>query len=555
MKHLSIHPENLASFVRSVQNQVLSRCADGNFPADQVRLLRATMGRFFEHSAPGDWGQPLGLFYVCYRSLGRATDAQAVAVGSFCTFYLAAADVFDDVQDSDLEGKPLATASLGIATNSALTLLVLGLDCLRQAMQSESDLERRLAYFEIFNRVSLVAVGAQHEDLLGSDGQKTRAEILTMHRGKTSSMALLTELGAVLAGCTQELQERYAALGADLACLLQIVDDVRDIFGKEFSPDLANGKATYPLACFQEAASLEQRAAFERLRSSSQSPELLAQMQELLHDSGAIDLCAEEANQLRRRIHDQVVALGAPRPEHRLLLGIVDALAGSLYELEPLETSQVIFSAEGGYHDQVLTAAKTISKALAIHGASEPPRLSPWHLPMFLFAPDKGTIYYPDLDGLEGEIVPSHARLMGVAEGTARRLLEDATPFLLAHELAHAWRHQNDRLSQDAWHEEWVAHRLASTYAAKHAPSALQATHDAAKLYIENQELSPEEQRQAEIILDRDLSRGAASYDYELSFDASAYVQARLILATTPSNSLEYDAAAWFRAVPPVAAE
>ena len=36
----------------------------------------------------------------------------------------------------------------------------------------------------------------------------------------------------------------------------------------------------------------------------------------------------------------------------------------------------------------------------------------------------------------------------------------------------HHWRHQNGRLTQDHWHEEWVANRLAVAYVREHDPRA-----------------------------------------------------------------------------------
>jgi hypothetical protein len=114
--------ERLSEFVVAVRRQTLDLFDDDRFPDDQRDLLHKAVGRMFAAAEPGDWAQPLGLLYAVYRGYGRRTDRQAHLIGAFCVCYLASFDLFDDVQDDDLAGKPLEGAGAPIAINTALAL-------------------------------------------------------------------------------------------------------------------------------------------------------------------------------------------------------------------------------------------------------------------------------------------------------------------------------------------------------------------------------------------------------------------------------------------------
>jgi hypothetical protein len=55
-------------------------------------------------------------------------------------------------------------------------------------------------------------------------------------------------------------------------------------------------------------------------------------------------------------------------------------------------------------------------------------------------------------------------------------MMEAQLPAVVAHEMFHFWRHTSGRLTQDHWHEEWVANRLAVAYLREHEPRTLEST-------------------------------------------------------------------------------
>jgi len=461
----------LATFVQRVLSRTRAQAETTSLHPDQRRLLGETLDRFAAHCEPSDPAQPLGLLYLVFRAAGRKADERAEHVATFCLLYLCSLDLFDDMQDDDLAGKPHASAGPAIAVNSAIALLFLAFDSLRTAIELEEDVLIKQRYHATFNRISLTTVGCQHADLLGESAASTPEEVLAVHRGKTSSVALFLECGALLAGFGPEHVAAYGRIGESLACLIQIVDDVRDIYGKDFSPDLAGRKVTYPLACFRQTASSSQRLELSKLLSSEPVP--LAEVRRLLHESTAIDQCATDLERIRVTIHREIASLATLAPEQRILLGIVDAVAGAIYEVEPLSETAALWQPRGGFHDHVREAARAFHAELAQVGAPPVPRLEPWHQPFCLFEPELGVIRYPDVEGLPSEVLPFHAQLWGVSDQEAARLWWTIAPTLIAHEMFHVWRHELGLLTEDAWHEEYVANRLAVAFAKRYRTAEL----------------------------------------------------------------------------------
>lgn len=544
-------PESLEYFVRCTKERVVRRVGHSRFSDDLVRLGIANVEWCFAHSHSSDWAQPLGLFYACYRSFGRNTDEQAIELGAFLTLYLLAADLFDDVEDDDLAGKAYEGAGSAVATNSALTFLVVGLDALRISMELERSPERRLCYLELFNRVSLVAVSAQHKDLVGAHGSHapcdaashacmpSREDLLDLYAGKTSSVALFAECGALLGGADQGTVRLFERVGSDLARMVQLVDDVRDVFGKALSPDLVSGKWTFPMVCFLERASTQERARLGQLRELAQSAQqdVLPEIRELLFESGAIAACAEVLDELRAGVHERIAGLVEQRSEHRMLLFIADTLASALYDPEPVPATARLITpvpaiGQASFARDVHVAADRFLRAMRPFGAPERVVLRPWHRPLYLFEPASGVVYYPDLDGLAGEIVPFFAQQLGQDLAGAVRSIRRAAPLLVAHELVHAWRSALGLLGSDAWHEEHVANQVAWAYAARLAPDSAAACLEASRCIL-TARASVESAEQARLLDALVANAGEPSnlaVDYDLDLADSASVHARMMV-------------------------
>jgi geranylgeranyl pyrophosphate synthase len=462
----------LQDFVARVHERLATVVAHPSFHPTQVALLDATLARVRPRALAQPLGDPLSVTYLVARAHGRPVDAQMVHVGAFCALYVLSLDLFDDVQDDDLAGKPHAVIGAPIAINDAITLLFLALEELRAAISLEGDEAVRAMYPELFGRVSLRAVSGQHRDLLGAPGALTPDEVLAMQEAKTSSVSLLAECGALLGGADVGQRAHYRALGEALALFIQVRDDLRDIFGKELSPDLATGKVSYPVACLLETGTDEERAELARLAVGL--PGSMPALRDLFYRSGAVERSAETLERLREQIHGHVAATHQDAATLRLLLDVVDGLAASVYAPPPLEATRALREPTAGWHARVRAEQARFLERMAPLGSIEAPALRPWHLPHWMYVPATHTIHYPDLEGLGDEALPFQAWLLDEPDlDRVAAIVAGQAPLVMAHEMFHAWRHVSGRMTEDAWHEEWAANVLSVAYGARFEPAAL----------------------------------------------------------------------------------
>lgn len=445
-----------------------------DFCDDQRTLLKATVERALG-TGSGGLGDPLSIMFLLACAHGRPDTDACARVGAFCMLYVLALDLFDDVQDDDLDGKPHAEAGPAIAVNSAIALSFLAQRELHAALPFLPSPQQQRALLALADRTGLAAVAGQHRDLLGSAGASTPDEVLAMQQAKTSSVILLAECGALLAGGDEDLCAHHRHIGEQLARIVQVRDDLRDIYAKRLSPDLATGKLTYPLACYLEEASDAERRDLARCLEGL--PASMNEVRKRLYDGGAVMRSARTLETSRRSIHDRIATMNVARPGYlRLVLDIVDELSSGVYvvpELAP--TAALRGPGAGPFARRVVAEGRRLVERLQPYGLPDDvPALMPWHQPHWMYVPDRHTIYFPDVDDLGDEILPFQAALLGCDDlDEPRERLTAQIPIVLAHEMFHFWRDAAGRLTEDHWHEEHAANALAVAYARLHEPRAL----------------------------------------------------------------------------------
>ena len=514
----------LGAFLGGVYARVERAVAHGRFEASHHEQLRAVVRRPADRAAKAPLGDPLCTIYLVCRAHSRAIDDQVEQFGAFCLFYLTSLDLFDDAQDDDLAGSPYAELGIAQAINDAITLGFLAQEQLREVVAAEKRPTRRDAWLELASRVSLLAAAGQHRDLLGADGALTPDEVIAMQAAKTSSLSLLVEGAALLVGGDAEV---FRGLGEQLAVFVQIRDDLRDIFGKQASPDLATGKITYPLACFHEQADATQRATLQA--SLAALPSSLPAIRRLLYTSGAVAASARTLEAYRQRIHRSVgtACVTAPCPAAlRLLLDVVDGLAEGVYTPPPLPATVALWRPTTRWHREVRQAQADFVSRMASRALPTPPTLRPWHQAHFMYLPAKATIYYPDVDGLPDEVLPFQAHLLGADQTVAAETLRQQAPLVIAHEMFHFWRDAAGRLTSDHWHEEWAANRLAVAYAAKYEVRALART---AALCDHVLGRFPPLSSEAEALLEAASTFGGETKGYGMSIEDTALLTLEMV--------------------------
>jgi geranylgeranyl pyrophosphate synthase len=519
----------LVGFLERVEARVDGSIEAGRFDARQEQLLLASVAQYRPRTHENPFGDPLAVFYLIARAHRDALDEQALELAAFCHFYLLALDILDDVQDDDLAGKPHSKVGSAMAVNDALTLLFLGLSSLERCMRLEQSPQRRMQYLKLVNRVALTTGRGQHLDLLGEQGARTPQEVLAMQREKTASLTLICECAALYSGLRDDEREHYRVLGENLALLVQVLDDVRDVYGKRRSPDLETGKLSYPLSCFLSSASVEQRERFDVLKQAL--PGSLKEIRGLLYDSGTLREVAATMDGFRHAIHHEIATLGHEAPTHRLLLSVIDQLVEGIYKPRPVAETAALRAPSAGFHGHVQRLARELSQRLRPLGAPEPPPLVPWHLPQWMYDKSRGVIFYPDIEGLPEETLPFQAALLGEPDlGQVQQLAWRQAPAVMAHELFHHFRDKAGTLTTDMWLEELVANTLAVAYTARYEPAALSGGVELAERVLgrAEQRLSPEAQHVLDDLLDpaRPLRQGSG---YGLDLQQSALVQLAMI--------------------------
>lgn len=475
----------LRQFLAEVDQLIDEAIADTAFHPTQRELLAKTVERYRPLSAANPFADPLwrSMLYFVVKANGRQIDARVKYMGSFCTLYLLAADLMDDMQDDDLAGKPHELAGPGVAANDAVALLFLALRFLESAAALEPPSQAR-RYYQLFNHTSILAVAGQHRDLLGVDGARLPHEVLEMLRSRNSSLSMILQCGALLSGCDDRACAHYARLAENIILYGQIREDLSDIFGKEQSPDLGTNKLTYPIACFLETANSEDADSFRLLLLGL--PDTLHEIRMLLYRRGTVERCAETMEELREEIHCLVAESGNQSPYLRCVLQMVDGFAESVYEPPAIESTRALFEPAGDWHCLVRNQLKLFSERMGAYGPPAPPALVPWHLPQWLYVPSKRAIYYPDLEGLAEEILPIHAELLRFDTPEALlRVQGELIAGTLAHEMFHYWRDSAGRLTSDHWHEEWAANKLAVAYVRQFDPEVLAHTRSLANWVVE----------------------------------------------------------------------
>ena len=463
----------MAGFLDAVWRRIDDLVTAAPLASDQAELLRSSLGYCRRLMGANRFADALAFFHLIVTAEGGRLDERAEWLAAFCQFYVLALDLLDDVQDDDLAGKPHAAAGPAVAINSGMTLFALALAALDRAMALDEDPLRRANWLGLLTRICFEASRGQHLDL--THAVLTAAEVAETDRAKTSSIVLVAECAARHCGATAATVAGYRAVAENMAVLVQIVGDLRDIFGKSISPDLSGGKLTHPVAAFQELATPAQAEEFVVL--VRQGAAGIRRLRELVYESGAVRVSAEAIETARRAIHAAIAGLGNPHPALRTWLLVVDSVATLIYRPPHLAESPTLLQPDGVWHRTVRGLAANFARDMASYQPPEIPPLVAWSLPQWLYDPNRRIVFYPDLDDRAGEVLPWLAALLDTDDlERVRALMIGQAPVVMAHELFHSWRDAAGRLTDDFWYEELVSNRLAAAWTRRFHPDLVDST-------------------------------------------------------------------------------
>lgn len=322
MQHLR---DELSAFLDAVHDACAARVCQPALDAEMVAVLSAALAAH-RARAVGLAARPAALLLLVARAEGHVVDdaLREAAVG-FTLEYLALT-LIDDAADDELTGLA-ATLGPAVTVNAGLALYTLALDALHAAGHHASA-ERRAALRACMSEHSLRAATGQHRDLRRHQ-PATLDEAAAQIAAKTALIAEIAEFAALLAGAAPA---RARAIGGATrhSCLMrQIVNDVRDLFGKRESGDLRDDRATLPILCFRSAADADAMRRYTTLRA--ELPASLPALRELLVGAGALTATARIMERARRSLHAEADALGLRGGPFDLYLDFADAMADQVY--------------------------------------------------------------------------------------------------------------------------------------------------------------------------------------------------------------------------------
>jgi octaprenyl-diphosphate synthase len=203
----------------------------------------------------------------------------------------------DVVDESDLRrGRKTANAAFG---NAAAVLV--GDFLYSRAFQMMVSIESMRIMDVLADATNTIAEGEVMQLLNVHNADVSEADYLEVIRRKTAKLfEAAARLGAVLAGATREIEDRFATYGTHLGTAFQLVDDVLDYSGdlqdtgKNLGDDLNEGKPTLPLIHVMRRGMPEHAATVRRAIEHGGRGDFAAVMG-AIHQAGALEFARDQA--------------------------------------------------------------------------------------------------------------------------------------------------------------------------------------------------------------------------------------------------------------------
>jgi octaprenyl-diphosphate synthase len=220
------------------------------------------------------------------------TDAQRYNVAAIVEFIHTATLLHDDVVDESTlrRGRPTANESFG---NPASVLV--GDFLYSRAFQMMVDTGEMRVMEVLAEATNVIAEGEVLQLMNMHDASLDEAGYLRVIRSKTAKLfEASTQLAAILAHSSSELEKACAEYGQALGTAFQVIDDVLDYdgdaheLGKNLGDDLREGKNTLPLIIAMQRGTKAQR---QTIHHAIEHGDIgaLPQIVEIVRNTGALE--------------------------------------------------------------------------------------------------------------------------------------------------------------------------------------------------------------------------------------------------------------------------
>lgn len=245
---------------------------------------------------------PLLPLVVCEAISGKYKHALPAAAA--LQLYMAAGDVFDDIEDADSPVSIPAKYGTAIAINIATALFILAEKAITLLRRKGIEPSLIIRVIEVVNSLCNTACVGQYLDLSPTSEASFSEDIYLRVIGmkSASQVECACHVGAILATEDQDLWDAFAKFGYNLGIASQIANDIQGI---THGSDIIKPKVTLPVIY---ALSQVDGEDYHRLKSTfsknSEHPSDSTEITNLLFNTGAIHYTAVKMELYKQKALD-----------------------------------------------------------------------------------------------------------------------------------------------------------------------------------------------------------------------------------------------------------
>ncbi|MBI4371103.1 MAG: polyprenyl synthetase family protein [Elusimicrobia bacterium] len=280
----------------------------------QRRLLHSLLGHF-----PAGESSPYAEIPLLVHGGITGREEEALPLTALGQFLYLGLDISDDVADGDAGDRWPGYSVWELQLASSLFVSALP-QILLAELNTSADIRRKIQR-RFANGLLELAAGQQMEFRMTGKPAVRPQDVEESVRGKSSGVATLASLAALLAGAKPDRINAYEDMGRGLGTAAQLATDFHDLFRAPASRDLRNGTRTLPIAlALGQSSPTEQGRLLTLLKEAESSLSKQEKTRAVLSSKGVgrftaflIELYCERA---RKSLN-----LAAPRKPYRERLG------------------------------------------------------------------------------------------------------------------------------------------------------------------------------------------------------------------------------------------
>ena len=258
------------------------------------------------------------------------SGAQRFNLAAVVEFIHTATLLHDDVVDDSALRRGNATANETFGNPASV---LVGDFLYSRAFQMMVDAQDMRVMEVLADATNVIAEGEVLQLMNMHNASLDEAGYIRVIRSKTAKLfESSARVGALLSGCTREMEEACATFGQALGTAFQVIDDVldytgdADVMGKNLGDDLREGKITLPLIAAMERGTVSQQNLIREAIETG-GVAMLDQVVRIVTTTGALDIARQYATQ---EAHRATAAAGLlpPGPHTTCLIELAADLLG-----------------------------------------------------------------------------------------------------------------------------------------------------------------------------------------------------------------------------------